>query len=183
MKNLIIYKFILMIPLIILGAFSNYYLGPTENKIINTCKFDILRISRRNVTCIDYGKYVHYCHHFSQPIEFKVLRENGLFGKQISIYPVALWEDSNYNKELVAKYVYSFTCDSSDNNPKLIQHIIPNSKFDVNPLFSLILILTLLLIVICWVSLCGTSNSNRNNNLTWYMLGSHTQSHRRVYSE
>ena len=164
--------------------------------IDNKCDFDILRINKKDISCIDYGKYSTYCNHYSQPNEFVVYNEKGLNGKQITIKPSAMWEESDNSKYKIADFYYTFKCNKNDNTPTLIQHIVPTKKYDINPIYTiLVFIIVLYLILYCCGSINYYDNSdnsdnsnysnNSNNNDFWlgYLLASNNNSRKRTYCE
>tara|TARA_R110002072_G_scaffold148155_1_gene295593 strand:- start:1843 stop:2349 length:507 start_codon:yes stop_codon:yes gene_type:complete len=168
-----------MISLINVIILSNHFSLDRENIIQNNCDFDILRIKKSDRMCSDYGKYVKYCDHYSQPQEFLVYNENGINGKEIVIKPSAIWEVTDNSKTKLAEFYYTFTCDSRDKQPKLIQHIIPSPGQDVNPLIMLILII-LLVIVMCMI--CPHDNSNDGFWLG-YLCGSGGRGYNKIYCD
>ena len=146
-----------MISLMNVMILSNHFSLERENIIQNNCEFDILRIKKSDRMCSDYGQYVKYCNHYSQPQEFLIYNENRINGKHIVIKPSAMWQETDNSKTKLADFYYTFTCDSGDKEPKLIQHIVPSPGQDMNPLIMLTLLI-LLLIVMCMI--CPTDNSD-----------------------
>jgi len=167
-----------MISLMNLMILSNHFSLERENIIQNNCDFDILRIKKSDRMCSDYGKYVKYCNHYSQPQEFLVYNENGINGKHITIKPSAIWEETDNSKTKLADFYYTFTCDSHDKQPKLIQHIVPAPGQDVNPLIMLILV-ALILIIMCII--CPLDS----NDEFWFgfLMGSGSRSRSRTYCD
>ena len=165
-----------MISLVNVMILSNHFSLERENIIQNNCEFDILRIKKSDRMCSDYGQYVKYCNHYSQPQEFLVYNENGVNGKHITIKPSAMWRETDNSKTKLADFYYTFTCDNRDKEPKLIQHIVPSPGQDMNPLIMLTLLI-LLLIVIC--AICPADSSDG----FWlgYLLGSSSGSRNRTY--
>lgn len=141
-----------MIQVIYLLALSHKYHGEKENNIKNTCNFDIIRLNKNNIQCIDYGNHEKYCNHYSQPNEFIIRNENGINGQNIIIKPSAMWEQTDTGKHKVADFYYTFICDKKTKSPKLIQHIVPRPQYDINPLIkiSIFCILVLLLLICCF---------------------------------
>ena len=138
-----------------------------EHNIQNNCEFDILRIKKSDIICNDYGKYNKFCNHYAQPQEFVVHNENGINGKHIIIKPSAIWEETDYGKEKLADFYYTFTCDNRNNYPKLIQNIVPTPGNDNNPLVLLIFIIV---IVIMMFVFCPPNDSS-NDFWFGYALG------------
>jgi len=157
---------------------SNHFSLERENIIQNNCEFDILRIKKSDRMCSDYGQYVKYCNHYSQPQEFLIYNENGINGKHIAIKPSAMWRETDNSKTKLADFYYTFTCDSRDKEPKLIQHIVPSPGQDMNPLIMLTLLI-LLLIVMCMI--CPADSSD--GFLLGYLCGSISGRHNRTYCE
>ena len=156
--------------------------------INNECNFDILRINKQDISCIDYGKYSMYCNHYSQPNEFIVYNEKGLKGKQITIKPSAMWEETDNNKYKIADFYYTFKCNKNDNTPILIQHIVPTKQYDVNPIYIIVLFIIIIIIIIICVLFCESNNNyhnSRNNNDFWlgYLLASNNNSRSRTYCD
>lgn len=118
------------------------------NVIKNNCDFDIIRIKKEDVMCSDLGIYNKYCNSENQPDEFIIYNEKSVNKKQITIKPYNLVIIKNYKKKLIANYYYYFTCDNEDNYPKLIQYIVPNARYDANPVFNLIITILIVLILI-----------------------------------
>lgn len=163
-------------------ALSYAYPFDYENIIENSCSFDILRIRKKDIMCSDYGKYVKYCDHYSQPDEFIIYNEKGINGKTITIKPYALWEESSTSKSKIADFYYTFTCDHRDNYPKLIQHIIPTPGKDINPV---IYILVIVILIIAVLIICPNYNNRYNSDNFWigYGLGSNNTQRHRMYCE
>ncbi len=133
-----------MISLVNVMILSNHFSLERENIIQNNCEFDILRIKKSDRMCSDYGQYVKYCNHYSQPQEFLIYNENGINGKHIVIKPSAMWRETDNSKTKLADFYYTFTCDSRDKEPKLIQHIVPSPGQDMNPLIMLTLLMAII---------------------------------------
>jgi hypothetical protein len=118
------------------------------NVINNNCDFDIIRIKKEHIMCNDLGIYKKYCNSRYQPEEFIIYNEKTVNKKQITIKPYNLIISTNYYKKEIAKYYYYFTCNNADNYPRLIQHIIPNARYDVSLIYDLLIILVILIILI-----------------------------------
>ena len=100
--------------------------------------------------CTDWGKYSHYCNHYSLPEEFIIYNEKGVNGQNIVIKPEGMWENTEFTKRKIADFYYTFTCDNQDKFPKLIQHIVPTPLYDTNPWPSIILFAIIIsLILLC----------------------------------
>ncbi len=140
-----------MLRVIYLFSITHYYTGERENNIRNTCIFDILRIKKHSMEtyCIDYGEHIKYCNHYAQPEEFIITNEKGLNKKDIVIKPSALWQETGYNRDKMADYYYTFTCNDKHKSPRLIQHIVPTLQYDIDPIYIIIqqVVLTILFIV------------------------------------
>ena len=135
---------------------SSFPMSMRENIIKNNCEFEIIRFKKSDIECMDYGKYVRYCNHYSIPEEFTVLKEKGINYKEtFTIKPYAMYEKSNNNKIKLADFYYDFKCDSEDNEAKLYLTIVPlYDQFDFINIFQLILIIlfTILLFSVSTVS-------------------------------
>jgi hypothetical protein len=118
------------------------------NIIKNNCDFDIIRIKKEDVMCCDLGIYNKYCNSENQPDEFIIYNEKTINKKQITIKPYNLVIKKKYKKKLIANYYYYFTCNNEDNYPKLIQYIVPNPRFDANPVCNLIITILIVLILL-----------------------------------
>ena len=59
--------------------------------------------------------------------------------------------DNLNNKNKIAELYYTFTCDNKDKHPILVQHIIPEYKYDINPVIYIILyiIIIIYIIIVC----------------------------------
>ena len=169
-----------MISVLSLIALGHNYMGERENIIQNNCEFDILRIKKSDRMCSDYGQYVKYCDHYSQPQEFLVYNENGINGKHIVIKPAALWQETDNSKTKLADFYYTFTCDNRDKQPKLIQHIVPPPGQDVNPLI-MITLFVLLLIIMCMI--CPNDSNSNDGFWLGYLCGSSGGGHTKTYCE
>ena len=145
-----------MMQVLYLLALSHNYMGDRKNTIHNTCDFDILRIQKKDITCIDYGEYKYYCNHYALPQEFMIYNENGLSEKNIIIKPTALWDNTDNNKKKMANFYYTFICDESYKIPKLIQHIVPTKSYDTNPVY--VVIITIILVIVLLL-ICPNSNN------------------------
>ena len=172
-----------MLTVLTLLTLSFEYSFERENNIENSCEFDILRIKKKDTMCSDYGIYVKYCNHYSQPEEFVIYNENSINGKQIIIKPYGMWKETSNDKKKIADFYYTFTCDYRDNYPKLIQHIIPVPGEDINPLIYLVVIVILIIAVLI---ICPNFNKNYNksynssyNFWTGYTLGSKSNNRKR----
>jgi len=175
-----------MISIVSLLTFGHYFMGSRENTIDNSCDFDIIRIKKDNIMCVDYGKYSHYCNHFSLPQEFIIYNEKGVNGQNIVIKPEGMWEDTEFTKRKIADFYYRFTCDNRDKFPKLIQYIVPTPLYDVNPWPVLIMFI----IFICCLFLCysvldmeNTLNNNSNHFWTGYLVGNTGRRTNRIYCD
>jgi len=161
-----------------------------ENIIQNNCNFDIIRISKTELLCSDYGINKQYCNHYSLPQEFTVTKEFGVNNKEnIIIKPYALWEtdDRNYKKK-VADFYYTFTCSNLDNFPKLILNIVPKKEFDKSlsqELYDFILIIIFLLTFAVMLGLfCPCCINSKDNFWLGYTIGNSNNNYiRRTYCE
>tara|TARA_B100001093_G_C26779451_1_gene993931 strand:- start:700 stop:1200 length:501 start_codon:yes stop_codon:yes gene_type:complete len=149
------------------------YIIPNNNIINNNCNFDVIRFLKKDIFCVDYGKYKKYCNHIGQPNEFVILKEKGIDNYNYIIKPTALWHQVNNQKYKMANYYYNFVCDNSDNIPKLIQYIVPTSNYDIS-IYSEIVISIILIILICLIlSVC---RSNDDTFILGYLIGQTNQS-------
>ena len=169
----------MMLQLINIFLLVNNFDLKRENTIQNSCNFDILRISKNDRKCIDYGKYKNYCNHYSQPEEFIIKNENTLNGKEIIINPKAMWEETNNGRFKVANFYYTFTCDKYNKNPKLIQHIVPRPNYDLHPIYNIIFFVIIILILIIICVYCPHDNNDDNNFWIGYLCGSYNNSYSR----
>lgn len=160
-----------------------------QNKISNTCDFDIIRIKRKDVTCLDFGKNKNYCGHYTLPKEFVITKENGLFKNTIIIKPEAMYEEFSDKKYTMANFYYSFTCDYYEKEPKLELNIVPTSKYDKSPgeEFAELIVAVIFLIILCLIIglMCPCLIENNNGFLTGLIIGNSigSNSGRRVYCE
>lgn len=49
-----------------------------QHKISNSCEFDIVRLKRNEISCLDFGLHKKYCHHPGISKEFVITKENGI---------------------------------------------------------------------------------------------------------
>lgn len=160
-----------------------------QNKISNTCDFNIIRIKRNQVNCLDFGQNKKYCNHYALPKEFVVTKENGLFKNTIVIKPEAMYEEFSNNKHTMAKFYYSFVCDHYIKEPKLELNIVPTSKYDksLGEEFSELIACLILLIIMCLIIglMCPCLIDNNNGFVSGLVIGSAigSSSGRRVYCE
>lgn len=160
-----------------------------QNKISNTCDFDIIRIKRNQVTCIDFGQNKKYCNHYALAKEFVITKENGLFKNTIVIKPEAMYEEFSNNKHTMAKFYYSFVCDDYIMEPNLELNIVPTGKYDksLGKELGESIVMIILLIFICLVIglMCPCLVENNNGFVSGLILGNAigNTSERRVYCE
>ena len=158
-----------------------------ENKISNTCDFDIIRIKRNKVSCLDLGKNKKYCNHYALAKEFVITKENGLLKNTIVIKPEAMYEEFSNNKHTMAKFYYSFVCDHYEMEPKLELNIVPSIKYDksLGEEIAESLVLLCLLIFVCLIIglICPCLSHNNNGFVSGLILGNAigSNSERRVY--
>ena len=99
-----------------------------ENLVQNSCNFNIIRFSRKDIMCADYGLNKKYCNSYYLPYEFSVTKEFGLNHKvNYNIEPKAVFEDYSNQKTILANIYYTFTCSYEDNEPKLLLNIVPTN--------------------------------------------------------
>lgn len=111
---------------IILFALTFYPDDLRENTIQNSCNFNIIRFSRKDIMCSDYGLNKKYCNSYYLPYQFSVAKEFGLNHKvNYNIEPKAIFEDYSNQKTILANIYYTFTCSHEDNEPKLLLNIVP----------------------------------------------------------
>lgn len=160
-----------------------------ENKISNTCDFDIIRIKRNQVTCLDFGQNKKYCNHYALAKEFVITKENGLFKNTIVIKPEAMYEEFSNNKHTMAKFYYSFVCDYYEKEPNLELNIVPTRKYDksLGKELGESIVMIILLIFICLIIglMCPCLRDNNNGFVSGLVIGSAigSDSGRRVYCE
>jgi len=159
-----------------LNLLTNYQ-EMRENNIKNTCNFQIVRFKKSEVSCIDTGKYSFYCNHYALPYEFVIIKEKTVNNKDLyTIKPEAIYEETNYNKIILANFYYNFKCSKKDNEPKLSLIIVPSN--DNSPLNILMLMLIFLAAFIVLVLLC-----NSDDDSLLYCLLCCPDQRRRVYCE
>lgn len=160
-----------------------------QNKISNTCDFDIIRIKRKDVTCLDFGQNKKYCNHYALAKEFVITKENGLFKNTIVIKPESMYEEFSNNKFAMAKFYYSFVCNYYEKEPNLELNIVPSLKYDksTGEEFSELIAGLILLIIMCLIIglMCPCLIENNNGFLTGLIIGNSigSNSGRRVYCE
>lgn len=135
-----------------------------QNKISNSCNFDIINIKRQDVTCFDYGKNKAYCNHYALVNEFTITKEKYLNKDTIIIKPEAMYEEFSNNKNKIAKFYFSFVCHNYENKPKLELNIVPTSKYDKS-LYQEFTELIIFIVVIIYITLiviiiCPTLDNN-----------------------
>ena len=97
-----------------------------EDSIQNSCNFNIIRFSRKDIMCSDYGLNKKYCNSYYLPYEFTIAKEFGLNHKvNYNIEPKAIFEDYSNQKTILANIYYTFTCSHEDNEAKLLLNIVP----------------------------------------------------------
>ena len=119
----------------IILSVSHTYKGNYENIVQNECNFDVLKIQRNDIKCIDYGINKKYCDHYSQAKEITITKKKNSNNVIISA-PHGMWEDSyhhhsKYDSTKIASFYYTFSC--KNDKPSLTQHIIPEIGFDIHP--------------------------------------------------
>lgn len=160
-----------------------------QNKISNTCDFDIIRIKRKDVTCLDFGQNKKYCNHYALPKEFVITKENGLFKNTIVIKPEGMYEEFSNNKFAMAKFYYSFVCDHYEKEPNLELNIVPSLKYDksLGEEFAESIVCLIFLIILCLIIglMCPCLIENNNGFLSGLIIGNSigSNSGRRVYCE
>ena len=113
---------------IIFFALTFYPDDLRENLVQNSCNFNIIRFSRKDIMCADYGLNKKYCNSYYLPYEFAVTKEFGLNHKvNYNIEPKAVFEDYSNQKTILANIYYTFTCSYEDNEPKLLLNIVPTN--------------------------------------------------------
>ena len=112
----------------IIFAVTYYSQDLMEDSIQNSCIFKIIRFSRKDIMCSDYGLNKKYCNSYYLPYEFIIIKEFGLNHKvNYNIEPKAIFEDYNNQKTILANIYYTFTCSHEDNEPKLLLNIVPTN--------------------------------------------------------
>jgi len=113
---------------IIFFALTFYPDDLRENLVQNSCNFNIIRFSRKDIMCADYGLNKKYCNSYYLPYEFAVTKEFGLNHKvNYNIEPKAIFEDYSNQKTILANIYYTFTCSHEDNEAKLLLNIVPTN--------------------------------------------------------
>ena len=113
---------------IIFFALTYYPDDLRENLVQNSCNFNIIRFSRKDIMCADYGLNKKYCNSYYLPYEFAVTKEFGLNHKvNYNIEPKAIFEDYSNQKTILANIYYTFTCSHEDNEAKLLLNIVPTN--------------------------------------------------------
>lgn len=131
-----------------------------ENIIENTCNFQIIRFSKEEVTCVDYGFNTNYCNDFVIPYEFTVESEIGLENKKnLVIRPYAIWSELA-TLEKVLDFYYIFRCDSKYNEATLQVNIVPTNQFDKSVNSRLLEVTYLIISLLVSVSLINLCFSN-----------------------
>ena len=112
----------------IIFAVTYYSQDLMEDSIQNSCIFKIIRFSRKDIMCSDYGLNKKYCNSYYLPYEFSVTKEFGLNHKvNYNIEPKAIFQDYSNQKTILANIYYTFTCSHEDNEPKLLLNIVPTN--------------------------------------------------------
>lgn len=182
-------KMLILFVLILNNVYGQRPGDIRENKISNTCNFDILRIKRRDVTCLDFGENKKYCNHYALAKEFVITKENGLAKNTIIIKPEAMYEEFSNNKHTIAKFYYSFNCDNYEKDANLVLNIVPTPNYDksLGEEFCEIIVFIILLIFMCLIIIlmCPCLTDNNNVFLSGLVVGSAIGNNygRRVYCE
>ena len=102
-----------------------------QDIIENTCIFNVIRIKREDVMCIDYGIHKKFCNHFSLPHEFVISSERAVNNiKKIVIKPNKLYLQFANDIQAIANLHYKFMCSAKDNEPHLTLYIVPTKGHD-----------------------------------------------------
>ena len=145
---------------IYLNILSSYPIEMRENVIRNDCEFEIIRFKKRDLDCMDYGKNVEYCNYYGMYDEYVVTKEKGINLKPVfTIKPDSLYERSNYHKIKLADFYYEFSCNSEDNEAKLLLTIVPVN--DYSAFISCLYFIGLLIFIMSTMTII----SNETNKL------------------
>lgn len=163
-----------------------------QHKISNSCEFDIVRLKRNEISCVDLGLHKKYCHHSGLSKEFVITKENGIDKNTIIIKPEAMYEEVNGQKYTMAKFYYSFNCNYYEKVPRLELNIVPTPNYDksINENIADFLLVITLLVIFGFLTmlLCPCLFKNNNDFTPGLMIGnilgsSNSNSNRRVYCE
>ncbi len=106
-----------------------------ENFNKNTCNFEKIIISNKDVICEDFGKHTKLCNSMYFPREFVVTNFKGMDNKKIiDVFPTQIYNPTRNKKSTkLGDMYYSFECEKEFNNPKLKINIVPNPNIDISP--------------------------------------------------
>lgn len=180
-----------MISLLFLTYSNVYSLNIQDNIIQNTCNFNIIRIDKNDLECIDYGINKKYCNHNSLPNEFIITKEIGINNKEnIIIKPYAMWIIIRENeKKKIADFYYTFTCNNIDNIPKLVLNIFPKKEFDLSMYEDVIVVIFVIILIFIFLllfALICPCMLNNNNFWTGYIIGNlftNESTRKKIYCE
>jgi hypothetical protein len=95
---------------IIFFAITYYPDDLRENLVQNSCNFNIIRFSKKDIMCSDYGLNKKYCNSYYLPYQFVIEKEFGLGYKvNYNIEPKAIFEYYSNQKTILANIYYTFT--------------------------------------------------------------------------
>lgn len=161
-----------------------------QHKISNSCEFDIVRLKRNEVSCIDLGLHKKYCHHPGVSKEFVITKENGIVKNTIIIKPEVMYEEVNGQKYTMAKFYYTFSCDYYEKQPRLELNIVPTHYYDKSineEITGFILIIIFIVFIILLISLiCPCLFKNNSDFTSGLIIGNvigSSNSNRRVYCD
>ncbi len=136
-----------------------------QHKILNSCKFDIVRLKRNEISCVDFGLHKKYCDHPEISKEFVITKENGIVKNTIIIKPEAMYEEVNGQKYIMAKFYYSFNCNYYERIPKLELSIVPTPNYDksineeIPGFISIIILIIFIILLISLICPCLFKNN------------------------
>jgi hypothetical protein len=149
-----------------------------QDIIENTCVFNVIRIKREDIMCIDYGIHKKYCNHFSLPHEFVITSERGVNNiKKIVIKPNKLYELFVNDVQTIANLHYKFMCSVKDNEPHLTLYIVPTLEHDkafneeLSEISFIIIVITLIwFCILCVFPFACDYYVYFSNFMTGYMI-------------
>ena len=161
-----------------------------QHKISNSCEFDIARLKRNEISCVDLGLHKKYCHHSGISKEFVITKENGIVKNTIIIKPEAIYEEVNGQKYTIAKFYYTFSCDHFEKKPWLVLNIVPTPYYDksineeITGFISIIIFIVLISFLTILICPCLIKNNGdfTSGLIIGNIIGS-SNSNRHVYCE
>ena len=162
-----------------------------DNYINSDCEFDIIRLNKNQIKCIDSGVNKKYCNHYKFPNEIKITKERGIgLNDKFIFSPQAMYEEKDDKVYKMLDFKYSFYCDKNHNYPDLSVYLTPTKKYNKSSSEEFAEFIALLFIVIIIMVFCAMfgflENNNHRNDGFWlgYILGSNNNNLRdRIYCE